>query len=330
MGTQNRVALVSALARVGREHLEPLESRFELAERYELDNTRDEDILEAGLRGAWGVVAGSEGYAQGTFGRLPDLRVIARCGVGVDAIDLEAATAHGVIVATTPDANSDGVADLTLALMLACLRRLLVADRSARIGAWRPPGLAADLSCATVGLIGLGRIGRQVARRLSGFGCRLLAVEPDPHDDFCRSHAVELVELETLLPQVDVLSIHVPLTEHTRGLIGRREIGLMKPSAILINTSRGAILDEQALIEALTERRLAGAGLDVFATEPLAPDHRLAACDNVILSPHAGSLTPLSVSRTLRAVCTNLIDASRGRIPTGCVNPNARRPHQRP
>jgi len=172
-----------------------------------------------------------------------------------------------------------------------------------------------------------------VARRSSGFGCRLLAVEPDPDHDFCREYGVELVELETLLPQVDVLSIHVPLTTSTRKLIGARELALLKPSAVVINTSRGGLLDEQALIDALASGRLAGAGLDVYEHEPLTADHPLTSLDNVVLSPHAASFSRLSVARMLSSVSTSLTDAAEGRLPTGCINPDAwataREPHGR-
>src|SRR5262249_49075125 len=180
--------------------------------------------LAAGLEGAWGVVAGSEAYTGPLLDRLPDLRIVARCGVGFDAIDVGAATARGVVVSTTAGANDEGVADLALTLMLACLRRVLLGDRSARSGAWRPPGLAGDLASATVGIVGLGRVGRNVARRLRGFDCRLLAVEPYPDRDFCRELDIELVDLWSMLPQVDVLTIHTPLTDETRTLIGKDEL----------------------------------------------------------------------------------------------------------
>ncbi len=269
------------------------------------------------------MIAGSETYTEPVLARLPDLRIIARCGVGFDAIDVEAATAHSVAVSTTPDANSDGVADLALALMLACLRRILLNDHCARAGAWRPPGLSGDLSYATVGIVGLGRVGRNVARRVSGFGCRLLAVELYPDHDFCHQYGVELVELETLLPQVDVLSVHVPLTKSNRKLIGVRELALLKPSAVVINTSRGGIIDEQALVDALTDERIAAAGLDVYEHEPLNSDHPLTSLGNVVLSPHAASFSRLSVTRMLSSVAASLTDAAEGRLPTGCINPDA-------
>jgi phosphoglycerate dehydrogenase-like enzyme len=320
---RRRVVLLSSLAKLGREHLVALEAPFKLVERYDLDATHDEAALMVGLVGAWAVVAGSETYTERVLSALPELRLIVRCGVGFDAIDVPAATARRVAVATTPDANSDGVADLTLALMLACLRRIAAGDRHVRSGKWRLAGLSGDLTGATVGLVGLGRVGRNVVRRLAGFGCRIVAFEPYPDRDFCAAYDVELVELDALLPQVDVLSIHVPLTSETRHLIGAPQFSLLEPTAIVVNTSRGSVVDEPALVEALTEGRIAGAGLDVYEHEPLDVGHPLVALDNVVLSAHAASFTRLSVARMLASVSASLVAAAAGELPLGCVNPEA-------
>jgi len=317
------VVLLSSLADLGREHLVPLEERFGLVERFDLDATHDEAALVAGLAGAWAAVAGSETYTERVLSSLPELRLIIRVGVGFDAIDVAAATERGVAVATTPDANSDGVADLTLALTLACLRRIAVGDRHLRAGGWRLPGLSGDLAEATVGVVGLGRVGRKVVLRLAGFGCRILAYEPFPDREFCAEHAVELADLGTLLPRVDVLTIHVPLTDETRGLIGASELARLKPSAIVVNTSRGAVLDEPALVGALVHGRLAGAALDVYQHEPLDRAHPLTTLDNVVLSAHTASFTRLSVERMLGSVSTSLTAALAGGLPLGCVNPEA-------
>jgi D-3-phosphoglycerate dehydrogenase len=318
-GGRLRVALVSLLAGLGAEHLEPIEESFEVVDRRDLDATSDEEALIAGLAGVWGVIAGSETYTARVLSALPDLRIVARCGVGFDAVDLEAATAHGIAVTTTPDANSEGVADLALALMLACLRRIVPTDRGARGGAWRRAVLSGDLAGATVGIVGLGRVGRRVALRLRGFDCRLLAFEPFPDLDFCREHGVELVELDALLREADVVTVHVPLTDGTRRLLGARELELLKPSAVVVNTSRGTVFDEAALVEALASGRIAGAGLDVYEREPLAAGHPLTALDNVVLSTHSASFTRLSVARMLAAIHESLSDAEAGRRPHGLV-----------
>jgi D-3-phosphoglycerate dehydrogenase/(S)-sulfolactate dehydrogenase len=317
-----KILLVSHGSLHARERLAPLaEAGFELVERWDLDQTRDGDALVAALDGVWATVAGSEHYTRTVLDRAPSLRAIARCGVGYDAVDVAAATDHGIAVLTTPGANADAVADLALMLMLACRRRLLVVDRTARTGGWRPPELARDLASATVGIVGLGAIGRAVARRLHGFDCRILAVEPFPDLEFCTRYDIELRPLDELLPEVDVLTLHAPLSEDTRHLIGERELALMKPSAVLVNTSRGAAVDEAALVAALASGRLAGAGLDVFEQEPLTTSNPLTAMEQVVLSGHAATFTELGVAKMIDAVVENLLSLAEGRLPRGCVNP---------
>jgi phosphoglycerate dehydrogenase-like enzyme len=316
--------LTSVVARYGRAHLQPLEEAgFELVERFDLNDVRDVDVLVGAFDGAWATIAGGEPYSRGLLERLPGLRAIARGGVGYDAIDVAAATDTGVVVLTTPGANSDSVADWTLTLMLACLRRVLVTDQAVRDGRWRLPELAGDLAAATVGIVGLGEIGRAVAWRLSGFGCRLLAVDPNPDEVFCRKAGIELLALDELLPQVDVLTLHAPLSAETRHSIGAPELALMKPEAVLVNTSRGAAVDESALIDALKGGRLAGAGLDVFEHEPLTAEHPLSSLSNVVLSPHSASFTRLGIRRMAERVVENLMAVTTGDLPPGCVNPDA-------
>jgi D-3-phosphoglycerate dehydrogenase len=175
------------------------------------------------------------------------LRAIVRWGSGSDAIDLAAATDHGVAVVTAPGANADAVADLALTLMLACMRRLNELQSAVRSGAWRPDPPTGDLTCATVGVLGLGAIGRAVARRLRGFDCRILAVEPHPDPDFCREFGVEVVSLSDALPQLDVLTVHAPLAPGTRHLLGAAELAQLPHGAILVNTARGSLVDQAAL-----------------------------------------------------------------------------------
>src|SRR5262249_34089312 len=160
-----------------------------------------------------------------------------------------------------------------------------------------------------VGVIGLGRIGQKVVQRLSGFDCRILAVEPKPDEEFCRTYAVELLPFETVLAEADVVTIHVPLSESTRHMIANPQLSLMKPSAVIINTSRGGVIDEPDLVDALVAGRLAAAGLDVFEHEPLAPEHPLVALENVVLSGHAASFSRLSISRITSAVSANVLEA---------------------
>lgn len=299
-----------------------------MVDGYDVDAV-DQDALAAALSNVWGVVAGPERYTRELFDRAPSLRVVMRTGVGFDGVDVEAATTHGVAVLTTPSANADAVADFTLALMLAGLRRLRTLDDAVRSGKWRAAGISGDLSGATVGVVGLGAVGRAVVRRLAGFGCLVIAAEPMPDLNFCQRWGIELAPLADLLPRVDVLTLHAPLTPDNHHLIGARELALLRPSCILVNTARGGLVDEAALVAALKSGRLAGAGLDVFESEPLPVDHPLAGLTNVTLSSHEASFTRRGITSILDAAVASLLDFSAGRLPEGCVNPQvllSRRP----
>ncbi len=321
---RRRIALISETAQLGFERLAPLEEAgFDLVDRYELVGVVDEDELIAGLQGFWATVAGSEPYTRRVLAACGELRAIARCGVGYDAIDIPAATERGVAVLLTPGANADAVADLTLALMLACIRHLLDLDGVVRSGGWRPSALFGDLGGATIGIVGLGGIGQAVARRLKGFGCRILAVESSPDQVFCAELGIGLTTLESLLPEVDVLTLHVPLTEATRHLISTEELALLPAGAIVVNTARGGVVDTVALVEALSSGRLGGAGLDVFEEEPLPGGHPLLTLPNVVLSGHAATFTRGGVGNTLDAVVRNLLELDAGTAPAGLVNPGA-------
>lgn len=297
---------------------------FVLTERYDLNKIDDEAALAQALDGAWAVIAGAERYTREVFERAPKLRVVMRTGVGFDGVDLEAATSAGVAVFTTPKANADAVADFALALMLGCLRQLLVLDDAVRAGNWRSVSVSGDLTGATVGIVGLGAIGKSVVRRLSGFDCKVLAAEPQPDREFCRKWGVELTNLDALLPQVDVLTLHAQMDRHNRHMIGKRELSLMKPTAILINTARGGLIDQTALVTALRSRQLAGAGLDVFENEPLPVNHPLIGLPSVILSSHEASFTWRGINSTLDAAVATLLSLADGKFPDGCVNPRVR------
>jgi D-3-phosphoglycerate dehydrogenase len=316
-----RLLLISELAQHAGSSLRRLrDAGIVLTERFDLGASPSEERLSAALTGVWATVAGSEAYSRHVLQSAPELRVIARCGVGYDAIDLEAANEQGIAVVITPDANFESVADFTLALILATLRRLIDAHRTVLSGGWRLDGLSGDLYGATVGIVGLGRIGRAVARRLRGFSCRILAVEPYPEPAECRELGVELTTLEDMLPRVDVLTLHVPRTPETMRMIGAAELARMKSTAVLVNTARGGIVDEPALANALSSRALAGAALDVFEHEPLASDNPLCRCPNVVLSGHISAFTELAARRTMDAVVDAILDVVAGKPPAGLVN----------
>lgn len=227
------------------------------------------------------------------FARCRRLRVVANVGVGVNNIDLAAAAAAGVVVTNTPDVLTEATADLTWALILGVLRRVVEGDRLLRSGGfqgWRPDFfLSADVQGAVLGIVGMGRIGRAVARRAAPFGMRVAFHDPDPEAGR-GLEATFFSELDALLPEVDVLSLHCPLTAATRHLLDTRRLSLLKPTAVVINTSRGEVVDEAALVEALQAGRLGGAGLDVFEFEPRVHPGLLGRSD-VVLLPHLGSGT---------------------------------------
>jgi phosphoglycerate dehydrogenase-like enzyme len=294
-----------------------------VVERYDLAHAGNDDEVVLGLDGAWATVAGSERYTRSVLEATPDLKAIFRFGTGSDAIDIAAATDAGVGVITTPAVNADAVADMALVLMLACIRRLPVLNKAVRSGEWRIGGPTRDLAGATVGVVGLGAIGRAVTRRLRGFGCRVLALEPYPDQEFSARYQVELTDLDTMLPQLDVLTLHAPLTDTSRRLIGARELALLPSHAVVINTARGELIDQAALVTALQEHEIAGAGLDVFEREPVPLEDPILAAPNTLLSGHVSSYTELGLTRMADAVVANLREVLAGKIPAGCLNPEA-------
>jgi phosphoglycerate dehydrogenase-like enzyme len=272
------------------------------------------------MRDAVAGIVSTDPFDRAVFAACPRLQALARVGVGYDTIDLDAATEAGVAVTITPGLNGETVADHTLALMLACIRRVVENDASVRRGEWERGGrhLGSALSGATVGLVGLGGIGRAVARRLAGFGVRILGHDPAAAD----VDGVERMPLDELLRGSDVVSLHLPLLPVTHGLIGEREIALMRPGAILVNTSRGRLVDEGALVRALQEGRLAAAGLDVFEHEP-PRSSPLLALPRVVLSPHIGGIGEDAQQAMLEMAVGAVLAVLDGREPGGLVNPAA-------
>jgi phosphoglycerate dehydrogenase-like enzyme len=297
------------------------EHDFRIVVRTDLAGTGREDDLIAALGGAWGVLAGNERYTRRVMTSTSGLRVIARPGVGYDNVDVPAATDVGIAALITPGTNHDAVAEFTVGLMLATTCRIAASDRVMRRGGWRIGGLGRGMYGSTVGLVGLGLIGRAVVERLAGFGCRILAAEPNADQDFCARHGVELVTLEQLLRESDVVSLHVPLTTETSYLINRERLSLMRRHAVLINTSRGAVVDEQALVMALRDESIGGAGLDVFETEPLPPGSPLTQFDTVVVTGHVAAHTTDAMIRMVDAAVDGILAVAEGWPPEGCLNP---------
>lgn len=246
-------------------------------------------------------IRSSTRFTENVFRNSPELRLLSLWGTGTDNVDLTAASRHGVTVTNTPGVSAVSIAEHSLALMMAAARRIPLTDAEVRRGLW-PRGQGAQLNGKTLGIIGLGAVGREFARIGAGIGMRVIAwtMHPNP------ALGVELVSLDELLAQSDVVSLHLRLSAETRGFLGKSQLARMKPSAILINTARGAIIDEAALVETLQTGRIAGAGLDVFETEPLPEGHALTRLENVVLTPHSAGITPEALEAGLRLAIENV------------------------
>ena len=262
------------------------------------------------------------------IGAAADCRVFANYAVGYNNIDVEVATGRGIAVTNTPGVLTDATADLTWTLLMAAARKIVPADRFTRAGnfkAWGPMlFLGADITGQTLGIVGAGRIGAAVARRSAGFKMKILYTDVQQNKTLEDELGATRVELDTLLREADFVCLHVPLADDTRHLLGEREFSIMKKSAVLVNTSRGPVLDEAALVAALHNDEIFGAGLDVFEDEPrLAPG--LAQLDNVVIPPHIGSATIATRNRMAEMAAGNLVAMLKGQTPPNCVNPEALR-----
>ncbi len=287
---------------------------------------RDTSERIAAARDASVLVVSQAAIPGDLCAAAPRLVGIVRTGIGLDTVDIPGATRHGVCVAHVPDFCYDEVADTTWALLLAVARKVLQADRQIRGGGWAPNALLPmrRLRGQILGLVGFGHIARKVAERGRGFGVRLIAADPYVDEAAMAQEGVEKATLEDLLARADIVSLHAPLTAETRGFIGAAAFARMKPGAILINTSRGGVVDEAALIAALRTGRLAGAGLDVLQREPPLPDNPLLTMENVVLTPHYASTTGEALEDLARKVSRQIIQLLRGEWPTYLANPQVR------
>lgn len=277
------------------------------------------------IAGADAAITRNAGLAAAAMDAAPGLRIVANHGVGVDQIDIPHATALGIPVTNTPGGNTVSVAEQAIALMMALAKQVVPAHRAAQASdfdvRYRLP--FAELSGKVLGIVGFGDIGRATARMAHhGFAMRVIVHSPSaPQEEIEALGYTKADSLDALLRAADVVSLHLPLRPTTRNLIGRRELELMKPTALLINTGRGPTLDEEALVEALRERRIAGAGLDVFSREPLPAGHPLLGLDGVVLSPHTASSTEECLVRMALMVAESVITTLAGRRPPHLVNP---------
>ena len=311
MGTGTlRVVVADAVSPSG---LEPLtgDARFEVVEAAGWDADRlHEALAEAQAL----IVRSATKVTPELLSRAPRLQVIGRAGVGVDNIDMEAATARGIAVLNAPAGNTTSAAELTMALLLAAVRKVAAADRSMREGEWNRKALAGtELRRKTLGLVGAGRIGGEVARRARSFEMKVIAYDPYLPEQRAEELGIQLVSLEEVLEAADVISLHTPLTATTRNILGRDQIARMKPTAILVNVGRGGLVDEEALAEALGEGTIAGAALDVYEEEPLPETNPLRSAPNLVLTPHLGASTAEAQER----VAEEIAHAVRGALLEG-------------
>ncbi|HEU4963370.1 MAG TPA: D-glycerate dehydrogenase [Bacilli bacterium] len=304
-----------------------------LQEQFDVDYRDTEEFMPqeeflAALRDVDGLMVYSRHKINAdVLAHAPQLKVVSNIAVGYDNLDLAALTARGILATNTPDVLTETTADLTFGLLMAAGRRLAEADRFVKQGQWEGwfPSLmlGKDIHGATMGIIGLGRIGQAVARRGAGFGMNILYHNRSRRPELEQELGVQYASLDELLEQSDYVVVLVPLSAESRHVIGERELGMMKRDALLINAARGAVIDEQALIHALQEGRIAGAGLDVFEQEPVAKDNPLLKMSNVVTLPHIGSASLATRSKMATKAAQNMIAGLTGRKPENLVNPDA-------
>jgi len=305
-----RVLVADAISLDG---LAPLrdDPRFELINRPGL---KGEELTNAIADADAVLVRSATRITRESLARADKLKAIGRAGVGVDTIDVEAATERGIPVLTAPEGNTISAAELTMALLLALARKVPGADRSMKAGEWDKKSFTGTELCGkTLGLIGAGRIGGEVARRARGFAMRVLVHDPFLNAERARSLDVETATMDEVIGKADVISAHVPLTDATKNLIGAAQIARMKKGVLVLNVARGGVVDEAALIAALTSGHVAGAALDVFETEPLPADHPFRSLPNVVLTPHLGA----STSEAQHSVAIEIAGAVRAALTEG-------------
>ncbi len=319
---QARVYLTRPIPDAGIEMLREQISDFHMNEE---DRVLSREELKQAVKGCDGILSllTDKMDAEVMDAAGPQLKVIANYAVGFDNIDLQAATERGILVTNTPGVLTDATADFAWALLMATARRIPESERYARAGkykAWGPKlFLGGDFVGRTLGIIGAGRIGSAMAKRATGWNMRILYTDVQPNPNIEKEVGAQFVDMDTLLKESDYISIHVPLTPETHHLIDEAALRKMKPTAYLVNTSRGPVIDEAALARALKEKVIAGAGLDVFEEEPkIHPD--LLELENVVITPHIASATHETRNKMATMAATNLIEALRGNRPPNLVN----------
>lgn len=297
-------------------------------EVWEKDAPMDRETFLAKASGVDGLLCTlSDRIDEELFSRCPGLKVASNYAVGFDNIDVAEATRRGVLVTNTPDVLTNATADLAFTLLLSSARRVVEANEFLRSGDWKTwsPNLllGREVAEAVIGIVGMGKIGQAVARRAAGFSMDIIFYNRSPKPDVEKELGARQVSLDELLQKSDFVSLHCPLNDETRGLIGERELKMMKETAVLVNSSRGPVVDQQALYRACSEKWIWGAALDVFNVEPVPLDEPLLTLKNVTTLPHLGSATTKARDGMARKAAENLIAALEGRRPADLVNPGA-------
>jgi len=322
MGSKPLVAVTRRIPEAG---LQLVHEAFEVRQwEQELPPSPEElDELLEGVDGALTLL--TDRIDGEVLDRHPNLKVVSNFAVGFDNVDVPAATERGVAVCNTPGVLTGATAEMAFTLLMAAARRIVEGVDYVREGKWKTWGptllLGQDIVGATLGIVGFGRIGKEVAKMASGFNMKLLAYDTYQDPNAEQEYGVTFVELDELLRQSDYVSLHVALTEETHHMIGEREFGIMKPTAVLINAARGPVVDPDALVTALTDGEIFAAGLDVTEPEPLPADHPLVALPNCIVVPHIASATVTTRDNMARLAANNLIHVLRGEKPEVIVNP---------
>src|SRR5450756_55288 len=314
-----RILITSPRLRPGDESVRLLEEAgFEPIFSTGQGHRTEEELIEL-LRDADAVIAANDLFTARVMDACPGLKIIARTGVGYDAVDVEAATQRGIAVTITPGVNRHSVAEFAMAFMLQCSRLMMQNLSVIGKGEWKHHE-GRELAGSTVGIVGFGTIGKEVAQRARAFEMRVVAYDVLHDHVFAESIGVSFVSLEQLLKESDFVSLHLLLNEQTRKLINAERLAMMKPTAYLINTARGPIVDEEALYQVLKEKRIAGAALDVFEQEPLQADSPLRTLDNLYMTPHVAGSTVNTRYGTAVVAAENVLQLFRGERPSGIVN----------
>ena len=319
-------------ARISEKWLDEIKKYFTVEQSFHFNqgNLSTEQMIGK-MRDCHVAVIENDNISAEVIAACPELFALVDFRGTVSNVDIEAANRHGVIIVNTPGRNANAVADFAVGMMIACARNVLKGIDAIRDNRWVDNGArwvyvnyqGYDLPGKTIGLVGLGAIGRLVARRLSGFDVHLVGYDPYVSRSETAAFGVEWLELEGVLSQADIVSLHVPLNDHTRGMLGEKELGYMKPGAYLINTARADVVDAAALLACLQAGKIAGAALDVFSREPIGQDDPLAQLPNVLCTPHLGGATRDVVENQSRIGVNALLAFMDGENPGNCVNPQA-------